>query len=296
MAAAAVLAALLAGCGTGAAVDAGASSEATTAAAGTASTEASSRATASASVTPSDAASATPSDAASPSPSSPAPASTAAVLPGPSGSSTPSATPSVPAAEATARARALEAQLEAAQASASSAGTGSSASAPSASAASSAAPAGPRVMAESAPVRLRVPSIGVDTELLHLGLREDGSLDVPPIGPGSPAGWYTGSPTPGELGPAILMGHVNDTEGGEGVFAHLAEIQPGATVEVTRADGSVAVFRADGGQPFAKDAFPTELVYGNTDDAQLRLITCDGYNRWTGRWEDNYVAFATLVG
>ena len=165
-------------------------------------------------------------------------------------------------------------------------------------AAPSAAPAPealPPVLPESAPVAVRIPAVGASSELLHLGLRPDGSLEVPPTGPGAPASWYTSSPTPGERGPAVLLGHVNATDGGPGVFAGLRGLAPGDTVEITRADGSTAVFVVDRGEQHAKNAFPTRAVYGNTAGAELRLITCDGYDPATGLFDDNYVVYATLA-
>jgi len=139
------------------------------------------------------------------------------------------------------------------------------------------------------------PAVGLESDLLHLGLREDGSLDVPPGDPGSPAAWYDKSPTPGERGPAVMLGHVSAYGNEDGVFRHLPELQPGDTVEVVREDGSVAVFRVDRGQQYGKDEFPTDEVYGNTAGSELRLITCDGYNAWTRKFEENYIVFASLV-
>ncbi|MEX5270849.1 class F sortase [Kocuria sabuli] len=155
---------------------------------------------------------------------------------------------------------------------------------------------GPVVLAGSSPVSIRIPSVGSASPLLHLGLRPDGSLEVPPTHPGAPASWYTGSPTPGERGPAVLLGHVNATDGGPGVFAGLRSLVPGDTVEVARADGSTAVFAVQRGEQYAKNAFPTQTVYGDTAGAELRLITCDGYDPATGLFDDNYVVYAQLVG
>ncbi len=172
---------------------------------------------------------------------------------------------------------------------------GPSGPAPSAEASSPDAPDPPAVMDPSPPTALRIPSIGVGTLTLHLGLQEDGALEVPPDGPGAPASWYEGSPVPGERGPSVFLGHVNATDGGPGVFADLRSLAPGDTVEVAREDGSTATFAVDRGEAYAKDDFPTLQVYGNTDDAELRLITCDGYDPATGLFDDNYVVYASLV-
>lgn len=165
------------------------------------------------------------------------------------------------------------------------------------SAATSASSSGrdPAVMPESSPTAVRIPAIGTDSELLHLGLRDNGSLEVPPTGPDSPASWYDKSPTPGELGPSILLGHVNEEDGSDGVFAGLRDLQPGDEIQIEREDGSTATFAVDYGEAYPKDDFATDKVYGNTDDSQLRLITCDGYDPETGLWDDNYVVYATLA-
>lgn len=131
--------------------------------------------------------------------------------------------------------------------------------------------------------------------LIDLGLNPDGTVEVPSTEPGAPAGWYTGSPTPGELGPSIILGHVNATDGGPGVFAGLRELDTEDLIEVARADGSTAVFRFTEGEQYSKSTFPSDRVYGNVPGAELRLITCDGYNPDTGTFDDNYVVYAELV-
>lgn len=151
----------------------------------------------------------------------------------------------------------------------------------------------PATVVAAAPFHLRIPSIGVDSGLMDLGLQADGTLEVPPSG--FPAGWYTGSPTPGELGPAIIAGHV-DWDGRAGVFFDLRDLSPGDAIAVTRRDGSTARFRVTQVEQFDKDAFPTQAVYGDLDHAGLRLITCAGAFDPTMRsYDDNLVVFAELV-
>lgn len=156
-----------------------------------------------------------------------------------------------------------------------------------------AAVSSPVVMASSTPVRVVVASIGVDSDLMDLGLQDDGTMEVPPGA--FPAGWFTGAPTPGELGPAVIVGHI-DWVTGPGVFYELASLEVGAEIQVERSDGSTAVFRTTEVSVYDKDAFPTDLVYGDIDHAGLRLISCGGtFNRTTGHYESNVVAFAELV-
>ncbi|MGJ3189245.1 sortase domain-containing protein [Paenarthrobacter sp. FR1] len=153
----------------------------------------------------------------------------------------------------------------------------------------------PPALAASDPVVLEIPTIGLRSELISLGLRENRSLEVPQdTGNGAPAGWYNGSPTPGERGPSVVLGHVNALGGNKGVFADLRALTAGSDIEVARADGSTVVFTVDRAATYSKGDFPTFDVYGNTAGPELRLITCDGYNAATGLFDDNYVVYAKL--
>jgi hypothetical protein len=148
-------------------------------------------------------------------------------------------------------------------------------------------------MARSNPVRDRIPAIGVDSVLMRLGALADGTMEVPPVG--FPAGWYSNAPTPGELGPAILAGHV-DWGGRPGVFYRLRDLKSGDKITVDRQDGTVAVFRVTRVEQFPKNAFPTGLVYGDIDHAGLRVITCGGaFDRRARSYKSNIVVFADLV-
>ncbi len=102
-------------------------------------------------------------------------------------------------------------------------------------------------------------------------------------------------PTPGELGPAVIIGHVNSYKG-PGVFFNLGDIRPGQVIDITRADHSVAHFRVDAIDSYPKDLFPTEAVYGSVDYAGLRLITCGGaFDEKTRNYENSTVVYATLI-
>nr|WP_166757200.1 class F sortase [Modestobacter marinus] len=146
------------------------------------------------------------------------------------------------------------------------------------------------------PVSVSIPTIGVTSDLLRLGLNDDGTVEVPPLGPDDQAGWYERGPAPGAVGPAVLLGHVDSAAHGPGVFFDLGALQPRDEVEVARADGTVAVFAVDRVERHPKDDFPSLAAYGNTPDAQLRLITCGGdFDSAARSYEDNVIAFATLV-
>lgn len=142
----------------------------------------------------------------------------------------------------------------------------------------------------AAPTRLRVPSIGVDSELLALGLAPDSTIEVP-VDPGS-AGWWSGGPRPGQPGPAVLVGHV-DSHMGPAVFFRLRELAPGDELFVDRADGTSARFVVTSQERYEKALFPSELVYHPTLEPEIRLVTCGGpFDTSTGHYRDNVVVFA----
>jgi sortase (surface protein transpeptidase) len=146
------------------------------------------------------------------------------------------------------------------------------------------------------PVRIRIPAIGVDSPLTNIGLQSDGTLEVPQPGRDyDKAAWFTGSPAPGEVGPAVIEGHVDGKVNGPSVFYRLGALKPGNKISVNRKDGSTARFIVNGVQLFAKNSFPTLKVYGNTSGPELRLITCGGFfdsHRAAGGYRSNVVVFA----
>ncbi|WP_055717134.1 class F sortase [Streptomyces torulosus] len=151
----------------------------------------------------------------------------------------------------------------------------------------------PSPLARSVPVRLLIPAIGVDTPVMGLGLAADGSVEVPPVAEHDRAGWYRHSPTPGQTGPSVILGHVTVGAYGDGVFRRLARLRRGARITARRADGSTAEFTVDRVRTVAKADFPAAEVYGNVDRPELRLITCGG-PRSGEEYRDNVIVFATL--
>jgi sortase (surface protein transpeptidase) len=145
----------------------------------------------------------------------------------------------------------------------------------------------------SSPVRLEIPAIGVTSPLVRLGLNTDGTMQVP--GDFQVAGWFTGAPQPGQLGPAVIAGHV-DSRTGPAVFYRLRDLRPGDEVRVVRADHRVVRFRVDSLASFPKQALPDDAVFGATTSPALRLITCAGtFDRSRHSYRDNLVVSATRV-
>lgn len=165
---------------------------------------------------------------------------------------------------------------------------------------SPAPPAAPAVegplLSRSEPATVDIAEIGLHAPVTAVGLDTEGSVQVPPPDQSRRAGWYDQGPTPGELGPAVLVGHLDSTSG-PAVFYDVGTVRAGSTVEIRRADRSTAVFTVDTVERFSKADFPTQRVYGDLNRAELRLITCGGdYDPEQGGYQDNTVLFAHLTG
>ncbi|SDS01689.1 Sortase family protein [Paraoerskovia marina] len=149
--------------------------------------------------------------------------------------------------------------------------------------------------AQPLPTEVSIPSIDVASDLLHLGLNADGTVAVPEGDDVDTAAWFDGSPRPGAVGPAVIEGHV-DSVNGESVFYDLATVEPGATIDVGREDGSTVSYVVDRVEQYPKNEFPTLAVYGNTESPELRVITCGGsWDPEIGHYRDNTVVYAHLA-
>ena len=143
------------------------------------------------------------------------------------------------------------------------------------------------------PADLIIPAIGVRAAVIRLGITAAGTLQVPSTT--TVAGWYAGSPRPGEIGSSVIAGHV-DSYLGPGVFFRLRTLRPAAKIYVRRADGTLAVFAVTEVRTYPKDRFPAAAVYGPVPDAQLRLITCGGnFDPGLRSYLSNVVVYAVLL-
>ncbi|MEU4268232.1 class F sortase [Streptomyces sp. NPDC026092] len=148
----------------------------------------------------------------------------------------------------------------------------------------------------SAPVRLRIPEVDVDTPMMRLGLDRQGALEVPPADDRNLAGWYEGGASPGAEGTAIVAGHVDNARG-PAVFYALGALKKGNRIEVDRQDGRTAVFTIDAVEVYENKDFPDDKVYGETGGrAEIRVITCGGGFSKKSGYQGNVVAFGHLIG
>jgi hypothetical protein len=156
---------------------------------------------------------------------------------------------------------------------------------------------GPAPLPRSVPVSLTIPAIGVNAQVIPLGLDASGGVAIPPLSTPFLTSWYDRGPAPGQDGPAVLLGHVDAAAVGPAVFYKIGDLVPGDLVYVTRRDQRTAVFRVTAVALYQQQDFPTKQVYGSTPNPTLRLITCGGdYDAQTHTYLDRTIAFAVYAG
>jgi sortase family protein len=151
------------------------------------------------------------------------------------------------------------------------------------------------VLGPSRPVKIVIPSIDVNAPVHGVGRDDSGSIAVPSLRLINEAGWFDEGPSPGQYGPAILVGHV-DTKNQPAIFHRLGDLKAGAQIEITRRDSKVAVFEVNSVETFSKSQLPVNRVFNDYSRPGLRLITCGG--AWVGGdlgYASNVIAFASLV-
>ncbi|WP_254716591.1 class F sortase [Actinomadura sp. WMMB 499] len=151
-----------------------------------------------------------------------------------------------------------------------------------------------RALPRSSPERIEIPKGDVRAPVTALGVDASGELEVPPLSRVDETGWYEHGPSPGEIGAAVIVGHV-DSKTEPGVFYKLGALRPGDTFRVLRADGTKPEFEVYDVERAPKDDFPTDRVYGPTGRPEARLITCGGsFDRDTGHYSQNVIVYAYM--
>ncbi len=154
--------------------------------------------------------------------------------------------------------------------------------------------AAPADASSQVPVAVRIPRLGVSSPLVPLSVDGAGVLEPPSTA--DVAGWHVGGAVPGEVGPAVVAGHVDSTSG-PGVFVDVATLRTGDRIEIAQAGGDVLGFTVQTVETVDKSTFPTERVYGPTPSPQLRLITCGGwFDSTVGHYVANVIVHAALDG
>lgn len=140
------------------------------------------------------------------------------------------------------------------------------------------------------PVRLKIPGIHVDSAIEYVGLTPQGAVGIPK-NPNN-AAWYNLGPQPGDIGSAVITGHVNWYYGATGVFANLHKLKPGDKITVQDDKGSVFSFVVREIRDYAAAGDATDVFYANDEKAHLNLITCEGvWDRSAQQYTQRLVVF-----
>jgi sortase A len=137
--------------------------------------------------------------------------------------------------------------------------------------------------AHGVPKTLHIPKLGISVPVESVGKDAKGLMDVPKVVTNT--AWYNRGPRPGELGNAVIDGHLDTPQGKPSVFYSLHTLTPGDLLYVEDEFGKRATFRVTRLATYETDSFPVQEVFGNADTARLNLITCGG--KWD-RSKKNY--------
>lgn len=153
----------------------------------------------------------------------------------------------------------------------------------------------PAVSPGDVPIRLAIPSIGVDAAIQQVGINTKGNMAAP--NNYSDVGWYKHGTVPGNRGSAVIDGHVDNGLGFAGVFKRLREVAVGDDVFVATQGGKELHFVVSSVEIYPYTRVPLETLFNRSDVPRLNLITCDGVWISTGRtYDKRLIVYTTLVG
>ncbi len=144
------------------------------------------------------------------------------------------------------------------------------------------------------PVRVQIPSIGVNTVIEWVGEDAQGRMAVPE-GVQNVA-WYSRGVAPGQAGNAVFSGHLDDYKQDPAVFWRLGELEAGDLVIVTDENGQERRFAVTGKEVYDHDQAPMGRIFGGDLAADLNLITCNGIwdsNAWN--YDKRLVVYTRIV-
>jgi LPXTG-site transpeptidase (sortase) family protein len=143
------------------------------------------------------------------------------------------------------------------------------------------------------PARLRIPVIGIDADVEHVGKTKDGAMDVPKSY--WTVGWYKLGFKPGELGNSVIDGHVDNPKG-PSIFWDLKKLQAGNKVYISDNQGKELTFEVIKLEKYSYDGAPLDKIFGSADDVYLNLITCSGtFDQSTHNYDQRLVVFTKLT-
>lgn len=141
------------------------------------------------------------------------------------------------------------------------------------------------------PKKLIIPSLGVEAVIEEVGTDSEGKMDVPKEDMN--AGWWKFGTIPGVKGNSVIAGHFDRKDGGPAIFYDLKSLNTGSEFTVIDENGRKISFIVYKTESFKVSDFPINEVFGNTDSANLNLITCSGtWDNDNENYSDRFVVFA----
>jgi LPXTG-site transpeptidase (sortase) family protein len=126
------------------------------------------------------------------------------------------------------------------------------------------------------PMRLLIPKINVDAPVEEVNITSTGELAAPAKNPWDGVGWYKTGPRPGEMGSAVIDGHLDQPGGSPAVFWKLSQLREGDSVIVMDAQKHTYRFRVTRVASYSPQNAPVQEIFGNSQGRYLNLITCAG--------------------
>lgn len=141
------------------------------------------------------------------------------------------------------------------------------------------------------PVRLKIPRIKVSAAITNVGLTSNGSMGIPKK-PQDTA-WYMLGPKPGEVGSAVIAGHLNWFYGATGSFEHLNVLKPGDKISVQDDKGIVTTFVVRKTRVYGKNENAADVFFSYDGKSHLNLVTCAGiWDKVSKAYSTRLVVFA----
>lgn len=147
---------------------------------------------------------------------------------------------------------------------------------------------------ESLPKRFEIPKFGISSNIQYVGLNSAGEMDVP--NNNTDVAWFYLGTKPGEVGSAVIAGHLDSKYGKPAVFWNLKNLVKGDAVYIFNSNGERKNFEVMYAERYNTDQAPMEKIFGANDGIYLNLVTCDGvWDKYKINYNKRLVVYAKLV-
>ena len=140
------------------------------------------------------------------------------------------------------------------------------------------------------PIKLEIPKLGINTGIQYVGLDSSGKMKVPSNN--SAVAWFNLGPKPGEIGSAVIVGHLDTKSSQPAVFWNLHKLKAGDKIFVVDGNNNKKHFQVISSEKYGTETAPLEKIFGADDGAYLNLITCGGvWDKAENNYSERFVVF-----